>query len=714
MNIRRESNQMKLSFINSLVPSLAALLLAGWGGAAEKPLVEVTANGPEGPLAQLANEGTLGGVFKSAGAPQIRTVDGMKAIELAGKDYFVADFAAPSSITGDKPWTVIVRARCTNIRGEHALVSWASRPHNCLEIEYGDTLNWGAVGTWNDPNTLGWSRESPQPGQWHTLVYTYAGGHGGELQAWCDGEMYSTKKVTLATKPGQTFVLGACQFENKPGDYRYEHTMIGAMASLRVYDRAFSGVEIWNASGKTSAFAVAPSRDARLETLQTELRWLPGSAASSSFDVYFAASPQALEQGVNTMPVGAADELQNVYKGNQPASKTSYGPLRLTLGQSYCWRVDQRDASGKITRGEVSRFVTETGKTSDPGPADDYLVVEGGKYQLSWKPGKYATRQNLYLGNSAAEVASARAPTIKDLAPTVTSVPLPGIRLIPGAAYYWRVESVNTGDLPIVRGDVWSFRVVKKKLKVYLLAGQSNAVGCSMVTGMPAEFRGANRNVIAFVRGECRLGKYGWAYLRDGLGSGFGDRDGKGTFGPELSFGPAMAGETPDEVIAIIKISWGGTNLGIQWRPPSAGGETGPLYKNWVEAYHEAMTSLDPAFAPELAGMLWMQGESDTGDPKLANEYGRNLTAFIADIRAETKSPNLSFVLATISKADAWKAYGDVVRAAEAEVAKTVPRTATFPTADFGMCDPWHYDTPGMVALGQRFAKAMKELEKTQ
>ena len=233
-----------------------------------------------------------------------------------------------------------------------------------------------------------------------------------------------------------------------------------------------------------------------------------------------------------------------------------------------------------------------------------------------------------------------------------------------------------------------------------------------MVTGMPDQYRGFNRNVIIFVRGECRLGKYGWAYLRDGLGSGFGDRDGKGTFGPELTFGYEMASGAPDEVIAIIKIAWGGTNLGIQWRSPGAGGETGPLYMNWVEAYHEAMAALDSAFEPQLAGMLWMQGESDTGDPKLANDYGKNLAAFIKDIRAETKSPNLPFVLATIAEADAWKAYGDVVRAAEAEVAKTVPYAATFSTADYGMCDPWHYDTPGMVSLGQRFAKAMRELER--
>jgi hypothetical protein len=161
----------------------------------------------------------------------------------------------------------------------------------------------------------------------------------------------------------------------------------------------------------------------------------------------------------------------------------------------------------------------------------------------------------------------------------------------------------------------------------------------------------------------------------------------------------------------MLKCAWGGTNLGLQWRPPSAAGEVGPLFKDWVAAYRAAMASLAPAFEPQLAGMLWMQGESDTGDAKIAEEYGRNLTAFIKDIRAETKSPSLPFVVATISNADAWKAYGGVVRAAEATVARCVPNTATFLTADYGMCDPWHYDTSGMVSLGQRFAQAMRELE---
>jgi len=360
----------------------------------------------------------------------------------------------------------------------------------------------------------------------------------------------------------------------------------------------------------------------------------------------------------------------------------------------------------------VSEFTTATGNAAMPVPADNYIIVEGGKHQLAWTPGKFAIKQNVYVGETATEVRAKKTPEFAGLAPKVASVELPVSNPALGKSYFWRVESINGDNLAVSAGDVWSFRTVNKKLEIYVLSGQSNAVGCSMITGLPARYKGFNKNVITFVRGECRLGDYGWAYLREGLGASFGDRDGKGTFGPELVFGYEMSPLDPAQVMAIIKIAWGGTNLGVQWRPPSAGGVTGNLYNDWVKFLKEAMAKLDPAFKPEFAGMLWMQGESDTGDETMAKDYEKNLSALIKDCRAEMKSPNLPFVLATISKAPAWDKYGDVVRAAEDRVAATVPFTATFPTADFGMTDPWHYDTPGMVSLGGRFAEVMTKLAK--
>ncbi len=384
------------------------------------------------------------------------------------------------------------------------------------------------------------------------------------------------------------------------------------------------------------------------------------------------------------------------------------------MGQTCFWRIDQRNAAGKIIeRGQIWTFSADNGQAIDPAPADGYIFVEGGKMTLRWKPGKYAVSQNLYISQSEQEVLAKQKPDVASLPATVSSATLPLKNPKLGKTYFWRIESINRDKLPVSKGAAWSFRIVHKQLKVYLLGGQSNAVGCTSVDGIPEKLKGYNKSVIIFIRGECRVDDYGWNFLKSGLGSSYNDRGGRGTFGPELTFGANMASSTPDSVIAILKCAWGGTNLDIQWRPPGAGGRVGPLYTNFVKAVHEGITALDPAFEPQFAGMIWMQGENDSYDKKMADDYARNLTCFISDIRNELKAPDMPFVLAQISKSPAWDAYGSQIRAAESEVAKSVPHTATFATDDYKLCDPWHYDTAGMLSLGERFAKAMKELEKT-
>lgn len=686
----------------ALFAVLAILAAASLACSAAQPLVDLDASKlSAGPLKEWGNAGTLKGKFTSDGtSPEVKNIDGVKAVDFSGDDRMLASFTAPASITADKPWTVIVKVYSRDISGERCLLSWANRPDNCLEIQHSDTVHWGALGTWS-PNTTGWEGNLPAPKRWHTLIYSYQGGKDGEFQAWANGKLCVTKKFTLATKPDRPFVLGACSTADPGAAPGYVHYIDAAIASIKVYDRGFSPVECWNTYGKYSAYQTAPRPGAKLDTLKTTLKWAPGTKDATNYVVYYGTDKAAVEK---------LTDLKNV-KGGKTV-KPEFGPIDLTLGKTYYWRVDQLNASNKIiNKGEVSSFSTETGNATDPNPADGYIVVEGGKYDLKWTPGKYAVKQNVYFGTTEAEVRASKKPIAAGVAKSVTSIPLPVAKPELGKTYYWRVESINSDGLPVSNGEVWSLRAVSKKLKVYLIGGQSNAVGCSSSKTVPQRLKGENRNVIIFIRGECRLGDYDWAYLKDGLGSSFGDRDGCGTIGPELTFGYNMAPRDPKQVIALLKCAWGGTNLGIQWRPPSAGGETGPLYKGFVEALHKGMDSLDPAFEPEIVGMIWMQGESDTGDPKLANEYEANLKALIRDIRAETKVPGMPFVHGTIAEVDAWKAYGDVVRAAQAKVAQTFPYTATFPTSDYGMCDPWHYDTAGMLSLGERFAEAMKKLE---
>jgi len=691
--------------------AVLVLMLAVRTQAAE-PLVALDADGlPSGPLTAWENAGSLKGTFRNHGTrPQVRVVDGVKAAVFGGKDHMTADFTAPAGITGDKAWTCVVRMHSTQVTGERSLVFWASRPYHCLELEYGDAPMWGAIGTWNDPHTLGWNNRVPQTGQWHILAYSYSGGRDGQMQAWCDGELRARKKGSLATKSGKAFVIGACINETADGKLEYMHHIVGAIAMVRIYDRTLTPLEIWNASGMELALPAEPERDHALETLTSTLRWFKGNAEVRSYDIYLGTDRQA----EGTASAGKADDWTRIYKGNQPADKTQLGPVALSPGKTYYWRVDQRDASGKAKwRGQVSSFSTETGQAAEPGPIDGGFFVEGGKKRLCWKPGKFAVKQNIYIGASAAEVLAKKNPDIADLPATTTSIPLPINDPPLGKSFYWRVESINRDDIPVTAGDVWSFRTVRKHLKVYLLGGQSNMTGCCSVNGIPQELIGKHKSVIIFARGGIKAQQYGWDHLRDGLGDAYGDYDGRGCFGPELSFGHHMASSNPDEVIALIKCAWGATNLQYQWRPPSAGGKTGELYTSFIKAVHDGIAALEPAFVPEISGMLWMQGEADALSDDMYKDYEKNLELFIGDIRKEFKKPVLPFVPAQIADAPAYKPpkWGAEVRQAQTNVAAKVPHTATFQTADYKLVDPSHYDAAGMISIGERFAKAMKELE---
>jgi len=91
----------------------------------------------------------------------------------------------------------------------------------------------------------------------------------------------------------------------------------------------------------------------------------------------------------------------------------------------------------------------------------------------------------------------------------------------------------------------------------------------------------------------------------------------------------------------------------VQWRPPGAGGTVGPLYKGFVDAVNQGLDKLTKRSSP-IVGMIWMQGESDSGDQKMAEDYGKNLACLINDIRTEFKVPDMPFIFAQISKAPAW------------------------------------------------------------
>jgi hypothetical protein len=92
-----------------------------------------------------------------------------------------------------------------------------------------------------------------------------------------------------------------------------------------------------------------------------------------------------------------------------------------------------------------------------PTPANGTILPVGtATVDLKWVPGAAATKGNhLYFGSNRTDVDNGTGGTNKGL---VSSTTYTVANLVPGPTYYWRVDSV--GDPNVLRGDMWSFRIL--------------------------------------------------------------------------------------------------------------------------------------------------------------------------------------------------------------------------------------------------------------
>ena len=74
---------------------------------------------------------------------------------------------------------------------------------------------------------------------------------------------------------------------------------------------------------------------------------------------------------------------------------------------------------------------------------------------------------------------------------------------------------------------------------------------------------------------------------------GFGSSE--STIGPELGFGHVV-GDRWDEPVLLLKVAWGGKSVGVDFRPPTAGGEVGHCYRDLFAEVRRVMGSLEELF----------------------------------------------------------------------------------------------------------------------
>jgi hypothetical protein len=232
---------------------------------------------------------------------------------------------------------------------------------------------------------------------------------------------------------------------------------------------------------------------------------------------------------------------------------------------------------------------------------------------------------------------------------------------------------------------------VKAKLHLYLLMGQSNMAGRGKIG---PEDKTPHPQVLVFTPANR------WESAVEPITH---DKPTMLGVGPGLAFGKAMAETKSGATIGLVPCAFGGTPL-KRWE------RGGDLYLN---AVHRARLAMHDG---TLKGILWHQGESDSGTSTNAHTYGDRLAKMIKDIRADLGAPNLPVVVGQIGeflydRGPEHSPYARVVNDALAKLPERVPFTGCASAKDLKhKGDQLHFDAASQRELGRRYAAEMLRL----
>jgi|GEM_PF-227169 len=234
----------------------------------------------------------------------------------------------------------------------------------------------------------------------------------------------------------------------------------------------------------------------------------------------------------------------------------------------------------------------------------------------------------------------------------------------------------------------------KEKFHLYLLIGQSNMAGRGVLD--------ATQTV-----SKLRLLKFSqrnaWAPGVDPLHT---DKPAAAGVGLGTSFARAMADADKEITVGLIPCAVGGTPL-QRWQ------KGGDLYEQALVRARLAMKD------GTLKGILWHQGEGDSGREETARSYGVRLSQMITDLRADLGAGELPFVVGKLGEflspttRQGTPSFWPLVNEQIVAIPQTVPKTAVVDSTglkDKG--DGVHFDTPSLREFGKRYAKAMQQLQK--
>jgi sialate O-acetylesterase len=183
-----------------------------------------------------------------------------------------------------------------------------------------------------------------------------------------------------------------------------------------------------------------------------------------------------------------------------------------------------------------------------------------------------------------------------------------------------------------------------------------------------------------------------------------------GGVGPGSMFARHLA-ERTGVPIGLVPCALGATSL-YTWRRDWASKVGAPpadtLYGNLIDRARRA---------GPLAGIVWYQGEGDSG-PQPSADYFERFRDFVAEVRQDLNQPALRFVTAQLCKYDVVQlrdVLGELVdpatvggwpavREAQRRAADEIAGVDVVATADLSLVDGVHLDRPSADEVGRRMA----------
>ena len=235
-------------------------------------------------------------------------------------------------------------------------------------------------------------------------------------------------------------------------------------------------------------------------------------------------------------------------------------------------------------------------------------------------------------------------------------------------------------------------------MKVFLLAGQSNMQGFGEIAGHPVLH---DKRIFNLATGRAEVAVeplHHWAehpYMPDGIGLGLA-----------MPFALEILKAHPDIQIGFIPAARGGSSL-EQWLPGN-------------ENFDRAMWLFDRASKNhpdiDVGGILWHQGEADSGTIQTAQTYGDRFLRTINGFRKRLGAPAAPVVAGELGRFlslnPSFHEHATVVSQTRATVASL--ENAAFATSEDLVCDGnhTHFNAESIRRFGLRYAEAYLEVSR--